>query len=452
MYCYKCGQELGDHAKFCSKCGLKIVDDELVDLVVKMQEGSADAFETFYAKTINEVKSIVWSTTRMNEQEIEDIIQEIYMTVYQKIGTLNNPVGIKAWLRTIARNTATTYVQKKNRVESKHISVDDADEEGNPLIDLEDTMLLPEDVLVNKERQQVIHKMLKELPEMQYKVLREYYFSEKTVSEIAEQLGVHSGTVKSYLSKAREKMQKKVMAYQRMTGVTLRSVSVSPVLYTVFKGYVKEAAVETVVASTFKGIKDKIAELFGTSGKDQIIKEAGKNVAAKTVVKAIAVGASVSTVAVGVTSYIKHDEREIRDAIHTIEIACQTLDDDMLNDCLSAAALKSMKKKSLVDEYVDPQVLGYRITDRTDFSLNVSDIDIEGNKAIAHCIYTEENHSGEQLRKEGYITFLYEENTWRMDFCRMNKELFQTGGNIGNIRFPELLTTELIYNDELEKN
>lgn len=451
MYCYKCGQELGENAKFCSKCGLKIIDDELIDLVVKMQEGSSEAFELFYGKTEKDIKSIVYSVLKTNSQDAEDVVQEIYLTVYQKIGTLNNPDGIKAWLRTTARNLAITYAQKSVNKESKVLSVDELSEEGMQFEEPEDTLLLPEDVMINKERQQAIHKMLKELPEMQYKVMLEYYFSEKTAAEISEQLGVHAGTVKSYLSKARDKMQQKVLAYQRTTGVALRSFGSAPILYMVFKACAKETIGEAVAIGTFSKVKEKLLSILAKKGKGQAIQEAGKAIATQTAIKTAAVVASVSTVAVGVGTYVTHDSREIKKIVYEMEAACQTLDEKALQKCFSEESLKAMKGASMVDEYVNPQVMGYSISDRTDFSLKVEDVVIDGDEAVAYCVYSEEEHEGTHLSKSGYIKLVFENNDWKLELCRLNKELLQTGGDLGNIRFPEIWQKELVFNDELEK-
>ena len=55
-----------------------------------------------------------------------------------------------------------------------------------------------------------MHAAIARLPEMYQTVLRLYYWLECPVDEIAEYLGAPSGTVKSYLFRARKKLQREL--------------------------------------------------------------------------------------------------------------------------------------------------------------------------------------------------------------------------------------------------
>ena len=45
--------------------------------------------------------------------DAEDILQETYLTAYQKFSQLRNPDAFKAWVLSIARNKCTDYFRQK---------------------------------------------------------------------------------------------------------------------------------------------------------------------------------------------------------------------------------------------------------------------------------------------------------------------------------------------------
>lgn len=51
---------------------------------------------------------------RLNFQaDADDVLQEVYLTAYQKFPQLNKKDSFKAWIISIARNKCTDYFRKK---------------------------------------------------------------------------------------------------------------------------------------------------------------------------------------------------------------------------------------------------------------------------------------------------------------------------------------------------
>ncbi|MBQ9121657.1 MAG: sigma-70 family RNA polymerase sigma factor [Clostridia bacterium] len=121
--------------------------------------------------------------------DAEDVIQETYMAAYEGFGRLQDPALFKPWLLSIAKNQVNSWYRKKYRVE--YVSLDallDASDVGNEM-----------DVCT-------FHDTLSRLPEHLAEILRRILDGYRQ-EQIAEQLGIPLGTVKSRLHEARRQFR-----------------------------------------------------------------------------------------------------------------------------------------------------------------------------------------------------------------------------------------------------
>ncbi len=63
-----------------------------------------------------------------------------------------------------------------------------------------------------QEQTQLVERLVEGLPEIYRTVIHMHYWLERPVDEIAQTLGVPSGTVKSYLSRARRRLRDRARA------------------------------------------------------------------------------------------------------------------------------------------------------------------------------------------------------------------------------------------------
>jgi len=142
-----------------------------------------------------------------NEQIVEDIGQEVFLSVYKSIGNFETGRGIpfSAWLFITARNRCISELSKKRR---PVISI----EETAGLLSRENT---PEQIASRGERLLAIHAALEQLPEPYRQTILQSLRGE-TVEEIARKNRIRRGTVKSRLSRARQKM--KLLLHEHLGG------------------------------------------------------------------------------------------------------------------------------------------------------------------------------------------------------------------------------------------
>jgi len=87
------------------------------------QDGDERAFEALYRRYARVVHCILLS--RLPASEVEDLVQEVFLTALKKLKTLREPAAFPGWIATIARNRATDLL--RNRASEEEIDEQMAD-------------------------------------------------------------------------------------------------------------------------------------------------------------------------------------------------------------------------------------------------------------------------------------------------------------------------------------
>lgn len=183
-------------------------NENIKSLLEKAQDGNSKSFEEIYQLTYRKNHHIVCELIK-NEQDVQDVLQETYLKIYQKLGQVQGMqlYSFMAWSGKVARNTALDFLRKKNRIPYEIVGLweDDWDIDSA----LEDVRVenQPEHALVRKELCDLVQKMIKKLPKEQRECTILFYFGEKSIREIAVHTCCSENTVKSRLYYARKKIQ-----------------------------------------------------------------------------------------------------------------------------------------------------------------------------------------------------------------------------------------------------
>ena len=84
--------------------------DEGIRVVEAAQRGDRSAFGDLYARYWRTVRGIVMS--RVPLIEVDDLVQEVFLSAMQRLTSLRDPAAFPAWLATIARNHATDRLRR----------------------------------------------------------------------------------------------------------------------------------------------------------------------------------------------------------------------------------------------------------------------------------------------------------------------------------------------------
>lgn len=158
------------------------------NLIKKAKKGNEEAF----FKLVEDNKVSLYKAAKAilnNDDDIADAIQETVIAAYKNIKSLKNDAYFKTWLTKILINKCKDIIAKNKDV----IALDDYLEEGYTQEFLSKFEI--EDMLTNLSKEQKL-------------VISLYYISQFNTREISEILKESEGTIKSRLSRARNKIRK----------------------------------------------------------------------------------------------------------------------------------------------------------------------------------------------------------------------------------------------------
>ena len=275
MKCYNCGTELPDDQTVCPKCGSEqgITEKTIEDAA----RGSQDAMSELYMKTHNSVYAYLRFLIK-DEDAVLDIMQDTYLKAFTKLDQIDAYERFGAWIKRIAHNLAIDRLRKKEAVSFSSLSGDDPDDVQFEIED-EDTGSRPEDAYGKQETAELIGDILDSLSDEQRSCVILYYYDELSVKEIAAELGLSEGTVKSRLNYGRKKVEERVRELEKK-GTKLYGAAPLPFLLGLMrnaqadgyfeppvsiKGAILEGAANSVPASA--GASVELSQTAGAAAK-----------------------------------------------------------------------------------------------------------------------------------------------------------------------------------------
>lgn len=146
-----------------------------------------------------------------NEQQAMEMVQDTMLNVWQKAALFDPTRGCAStWIYTIARNVRFDMLRKKQS-RKDDISADDLWRDGD-YPEQEDLQSHSWDLYIIAEK---IAPHFAALPPAQRVVMEKVYLEENSHQEVAEQLGIPLGTVKSRIRLALDRLREAVDGQQR---------------------------------------------------------------------------------------------------------------------------------------------------------------------------------------------------------------------------------------------
>lgn len=171
-------------------------------LIKEYIDGNDAAFETLVVLHKDKVRNLIFLTLGDSEF-IDDIIQDVFISVYHKIKEFRFESKFTTWLYRITVNKCRDYLRKK-RVRSIFTPIKDSHENIQ-------SSALRTDIDIP----QLVQKAIERLPEKLRLPLILRDIEGFSYNEIAEQLDCEVGTVKSRIFRARESLKALLEPYQK---------------------------------------------------------------------------------------------------------------------------------------------------------------------------------------------------------------------------------------------
>ncbi len=189
-----------------------------VELIERILAGDENAFESLVRKYQQQVHTHALRKTG-DFQIAEDIVQETFLQVYQRLETLNNPAQFSAWLHAIVKHLCIAWF-RKNRLQTKSLQeIHISDTEAEPY----SRYVATENAKATADAQRdLVKKLFTKLKRSDREVITLHYFEEMTSSEIGEFLGVPENTIKSRLHRARQRLKKYESTIREALDITIQ--------------------------------------------------------------------------------------------------------------------------------------------------------------------------------------------------------------------------------------
>jgi RNA polymerase sigma-70 factor (ECF subfamily) len=130
---------------------------------------------------------------RLPQQDAEDIFQEVFTRVYERLDSLREDEAVRPWIAQLTRRLCIDRLRAGAR-ES------DADIDELPEVPAEDELSAIEEAFD-------VHEAMAELPENCRQILDRFFARDETYRTIGDTLGLPAGTIASRISRCLDKLR-----------------------------------------------------------------------------------------------------------------------------------------------------------------------------------------------------------------------------------------------------
>lgn len=179
------------------------ITPEEVELIKSAKAGDILAFNKLFYRYKDFVDKILFQYLK-DMDEAKDITNIVFLKVYNNLSQFLDFDSFGGWLRILTQRTAIDYLRS---IKNKAKPVGDMSER----LSLASSISSDEVDLVNQLEYERVIEEFKKFPAHMKQILELFYVNNMTVVQISESLNVPTGTIKSILSRTREKIKKKLI-------------------------------------------------------------------------------------------------------------------------------------------------------------------------------------------------------------------------------------------------
>lgn len=170
------------------------LDDDF-SLIRSFVDGNEDAFRSILKRHKEKVRNLIYITLGRPD-DVDDIAQEVFITVFRKLSSFRYESQFSTWLYRITINKCRDHI-RKNKIRSFFTPISQDDDIASGVLHTDSGF----------DVQEIVRKSIAKLPE-KYRIpliLRD--FDGLNYQQIAETLDTEVGTIKSRIFRAREALK-----------------------------------------------------------------------------------------------------------------------------------------------------------------------------------------------------------------------------------------------------
>ena len=163
------------------------------ELVRACRAGDSEAWNELVERYSRYVYAIAVQGFRLSQQDAEDVFQEVFARVYERLESLREDEAVRPWIAQLTRRLCIDRLRAGAR-ES------DADIDELPELGAEDDLTALEEAFD-------VHEAMAELPETCRQILDRFYARDESYRTIGDNLNLPAGTIASRISRCLDKLR-----------------------------------------------------------------------------------------------------------------------------------------------------------------------------------------------------------------------------------------------------
>ena len=171
-------------------------DEELVALTLDSQGNFLHIINRYEEK----LKRYIRRITNVNEDDVEDILQEVFIKVYKNLNSFDKDLKFSSWIYRITHNHVISEARKRQA----RVEVIPGEDNDNILKNIRSDIEIEEEIDYNYLKEN-IDIILEKIDTKYREVLILKYLEEKDYKEISDILKKPMGTVATLLNRAKKK-------------------------------------------------------------------------------------------------------------------------------------------------------------------------------------------------------------------------------------------------------
>jgi RNA polymerase sigma factor (sigma-70 family) len=142
----------------------------------------------------------------LSEEHSADILQEVFLTLFEKLDEIEQPEKIRSWIVTVAKFKTWDAVRREKRF----YTLGTEEEIEAEMANLPDTLPIADAVLIELEEQHLIRTALMEMEERCRKIISMIYLQDSaaTYAEVAREIGVGETSISPLRARCLKKLAK----------------------------------------------------------------------------------------------------------------------------------------------------------------------------------------------------------------------------------------------------
>jgi RNA polymerase sigma-70 factor (ECF subfamily) len=154
------------------------------ELVARCRAGDQVAWEALVDRYARYVHAIVARVYRLEGHDAEDVFQEVFARVFERLDTLRDGDALRPWIAQTARNCAVDSLRRSGREMPVDVVPEDAD-----------------DGVERLDEALTVHAALERLSPECHEILDRFFCRDESYRTIGDELALPSGTIASRIAR-----------------------------------------------------------------------------------------------------------------------------------------------------------------------------------------------------------------------------------------------------------